>query len=389
MSTVNPYFITPLYRDIVKPVQPGEIVPLPKSNYNRYNLFVLRTRLQVLVRRRWNKTEIHFIFESIQYELDSKPRLYIQARPIVGNKDLKLDLAHLKQYQTMIEKATSTPLDYAVLFSDKNYLNKDITIPGFWIMNILPQLIFPSRSKRVKHRYGVYGLEVNVYGFENAGYPNYPADDYDNLKNVDSYIEKYTELQVALEDQFIPAFKRGVKINPPLDIIQKWNLKPIKDNLYHPNWIDQRITRPFSGVWHFLNSRIMGNRNLKIPVGNNLVIIHRIAKLFYNSNTIPTFYRIYLNIEVDDYKDANDMMELVYSVSKSAGKIAVFRVIEAKYIPSYIRIAKKIGLKDVLFYYKDGIYGKELNFSCELSNIDMDIQIVIHNIQRRVLKYVS
>jgi len=390
MTEANPYFVTPLYRDI--PAQTPSLQPIPvsKSNYNIYNLYVLRTRLEVLTRRQWHHSDIHFIFESIEYAFNDEPkRLYIQARPTIGDKTLDLNLAQLKQYQAMIKAATNTPLDYAVMFSNKDYRYEDLVISGDWILNVLVYIPFTSQDPTIKHRFGEYGFEVNVYPYNNTGYPSYPADDYNDIKNLDDYIGKLTDIRVALENEFVRWFKRGVVIEPTTDIIQSWDLKAIKPKVYQLNWIDRRITDPFNGRWYFINSRIMGSKSVLLPVDSNLVMLHRVAKLFYNQEYIPSFYIKYLKIKVQNYKETNSILKKIENISDEIGKVAVFRVTMTKFIPAYTKIAKDMDLNNIVFYYRDGVYGKELFCSCELSDLDLDVQIIIHKIQRQTLKYIS
>lgn len=386
--TVNHYFITPLYRDLVPLPEPGGLVPLPRSNYNRYNLYVLRTRLQVLTRRQWQRSDLNFVFESVEYSFEDEPaRLYIQARPTVGDKTLRLNLAQLKQYQTIIKLATSTPLDYAVLFSDKDFIYKELVIPGFWILMVLPYI--PFSSQQVQHRFSEYGLEVKTYPHQNTGYPSYPADE--DLINFDIYIEKLADIRVPIEDTLVRWFQRGVWIDPPAEIINKWNMKSIKPKVYQLNWIDRRITDPFKGRWFFLNSRIMGHKKVFLPVGDNKITVHRVAKLFYDEKIryIPVFYGRNVCIEVGDYPEVNTILRNLEQISHSDGKVIVFRVTESKFIPAYTKIGHDLGLKDIVFYYNDGFYGKELHFSCEVEDHDLDIQVLIHKIQRQTLKYIS
>ena len=375
----NKYFITDLYRDIIPTPEPGEIVDLPKSNYNQYNIFVLRTRLQVLTRKKWSRNDIRFIFESVEYKLDSK--MYIQIRPMVHNKKLILDLARLKQYQKMIIKATSTPLDYAVLFSNKNYSVGDHIINGDWIMSVLP--LIPLKNK-IKYKFGFYGLEVNIYGSLNTGYPSYPSDDYDEMIDLNPYIRKYRKIQEYFEDIFIRWFKAGVCVDPPPKIILDWNMTQIKDRLYKLNWIDRRITDASGGRWNFINSRIMGTKGVLLPASGNLVVRHRIAKMFYSKEYIPSFYGNNIMIDAKNLTQANDILYHISHVSRETGKIAVFRVTAPKHMETYIKIANDLDITDIVFYLTDGINGKELRFSAELSDLDLDPQIIIHNIQSRM-----
>ena len=383
MSSLNKYYLTPLFRTILDKPEPGEIIEFPDYNYTRYNLFVLRTKLRVLIWKAWNREDIRILFETKKFE----GKLYIQATPMIGNKINIFDLSKQIQYSNMIKKATSCSLDYAVVFSGKDIVYRDINIPGFWVLNILPYLNFPVNG-RVKHRMGFYGLEVNVYGFEGStGYPSFPAD----FRNVIEYIETYTEIETTLTTEMIRRYKRGYYFNPPLEIIKKWNLKikhdskTKKGSFYSPNWIDRRITNPYGGVWNFIHSRVIGDTRIKLRVGGNLVKYHRISKII--PKALFCNYNLVVNIE--DLKEANQIIFDVKNINDDIGKVCVFRVISEKYIKDYIRITNSMNLKDTTFYYKDDAFGYELFFSCELNDLDLDVQIVIDTIKRKTLKFIS
>lgn len=380
MGSTNLYFLTPLFRTILDRPEPGDIIDLPVYNYTRYNLFVLRTRLRVLMRKAWGREDIRIVFESKKHN----GKMYVKSIPMVGNKKNILNLSKQIQYAEMIKTATKCKLDYAVVFSDKDIRSGDTVIPGFWILNILQYLPFPVP---VKYRIGYYGLEANVYGQDNTGYPSFPA----NTENVDKYMETYTEIETTLTIELIRRYKRGYYFNPSPGIIKSWNLKLKLDSktkrgsFYSPNWIDHRITSPYGGIWNFIHSRMLGNKTLKLKVGKNLVKYHRISKIipkayFSNHNLI---------VEASNLKETNQIIFDIYNTSDEVGKVCVFRVISEKFIPEYVKIANSMNLKDITFYHKEDAFGYELFFSCELSDLDLDVQIVIDTIKRAALKHIS
>ena len=348
--------ITPLYRSILEPVMPGDFFPIPKFNYNAYNVFVLRSRLRVLLRQQWGPG-INIIFSSTEYN----GAMYLKANLFRGKTNINPNKAERDDFKKMLEDAMEEDLDFAVVISNNDLSYHGKIIPSFWIKSILNFIKLKPRDINIKYRVGKYGLEANTYGFE---YPSHEQQ-YGDLDN--RYMETYLDIQTEISEVLWRYYKKGYIVNPSINIVLNWELIKVDEvenlTLYKPNSIDRRIVDPYEGIVPFLYSRILGNKQINIYIGMEFIIRDNIARKLHNKVKF-IFSGSYFQFEAENINLANKILGEIVPLLTSKGTAIAFRI-KSEHITSFMNSASLMGYEGII-YELSSINGNIIMFSISI-----------------------
>jgi hypothetical protein len=119
-----------------------------------------------------------------------------------------------------------------------------------------------------------------------------------------------------------------------------------------------------------------------LRVGNNLVNYHYISKNVDD----PYFRNRDHHVNVENLKTAQKLADVVDSVEEDQSKVVVFKITES-HKPIYKKVCFDMELKDLSFYHRADLLGYSFYISIALEN-DVNDQIIIDDIKRKVLKYI-
>ncbi len=374
-------FITPLFREIINVPKPGDFVPIPKQNYNRYNLFVLRTRLRALLNKVWLRDDVDVEISTVAYS----GKMHIKVLPLNGSYKSTLNPRQRNQFGKMLLITLKDPLDYCVVFSEKDLVFGETRIPKSWVMSVLPYLKIPLEHKSniyIKSRIGKYGYELLCYGA-----PNELSDEHNN----DNYALYYNFVQEELGNLMLKWYLAGriVIVSESTRGVREWKLRKVEGDLYKPMWRDGRITKSYGGMYNFILSRILNETDIKLYVGNNLVDYHLIAKGVKTLGIDTYFGNHHIHLSVSDLKQAQNITDLVDDVDSFGvrKKVAIFKI-SKPHVSTYVTTLHNLDLKDFTFYYKVDLLGYSYYLSVLLAP-DVNEQIIINEIKNLVLKAIN
>ncbi len=317
---------TPFYRFINK-TEVVDYIEEPLFNYKPYNLFVLKTLLYPWIQKKINKDlTISFI---------SKPRkdkLYLTVVLLNGGIPFKLNLPQIKDLQSKVDQITSSPLRGALIFSYSTFLaNNGRLLPRAWLDDILPYInLNEELNSYITHD----GIMVE-------------------LGQLVEYKRIYSKLVDKISNTISHMYISGFIVNPSQKIIENWNLVEVGDDkqLYHPTWVDLRITRSYGSLTDFLLSRINGDLSVNYYVTSNWFTRHQIArhlsKLFFN----VTFINDYARILINNLSEAQKVASVIdQQISTGIGKVTTLLANRSSWITLYIYSAKQLGYNDCLGY---------------------------------------
>ena len=109
----------------------------------------------------------------------------------------------------------------------------------------------------------------------------------------------------------------------------------------------------------FLYSRILGDTNIKIYVGMDLIVRYHIAK-----NIESHFSGAYLEREVSDLTQANQISNIIVSLLMHSGTALAFKI-ESEHINVFKIAAFDMGYEGVA-YTIDSVNGRSTMFSIEI-----------------------
>ena len=335
--------LTPLYRTILDPIEPGDIVPYPEYNYNKYNLLSFKTKLRVLIVKKWG-SGIEITLPSTKYN----DRMYVKVVLKRGGKPLKLSTSDMREIKKLIAIVMSEPLDKVVIISKNDFTYKNTNIPGFWISKILPYIIYTLNNQL--DDYKDWDVSLTEYGIESKVHlhPNPNILDYNNVLNSD-WMERYIYLQEIVTDVIYEYYRLGYIVDPSKNLIKNWRLIKIIDSFYSPDWYDARIYRNYGGMTPFFWTRELGDDEIKIYVGDKYVHLHRIAKIYPNSH----FSNDYLHAKAKDINQSLEIINLVNSIPRDQG-VAYRFIIQKEDMAAYVQANKNLKYDFVIYTIDSG-----------------------------------
>ncbi len=330
-----PYLVTPYYHtrnnyageksDVA--ILAGED-NFPHLNYRPYNLFVLRTRLEPILRKRL-PYPVMINFDT--YRLDHKLTVIIELRR--KGQIVDIETHHRKYLQDMINKITADEPQFCLLLGEDSQwvINDGLTndsqslIPASWVKELMPFLSF-NPYLRAFYRNAIDGQASGIYL---------------DLSRVDAYASFYRVLYQGtirrLEEMYVKGFL-AVPSSINTALLEKWGLVRVSEDnlddlsqvrkyLVWPHWQDKRLTDPVGGMVPFSQRHLWQNRNsMLLEVGENLYDRHRVSKYLamYRPDLEFRFCGSQVRVAISNLADAWQVAALVDSSRNGkVGRIGV------------------------------------------------------------------
>ena len=288
-------FSLPFVRSI-----PIYINHITSYNYTPYQLFSIKTFLFSWI---YNFLSPSYYIEFLgNKEDDGNQQIYQLNLRIMNNGEvveieehqwLKIDEI-IKQ---IIDNYSSMCLlisPWTPIFSEK------YKIPQIWIKQIIP-LSVNDNIKMIKDG-----------DFSGSLFIDLSQSDI-STDQILTYDKIYENIKSNLIEQINNYWDQGIILSPSNNIINKWNLKHIKDDYYKPIWNNKRLDMSYSGIWNFLQT--YDNEYFsKLEVTHNWVMRHYISKNIKNEKFY--FDQYYLWIIINDY---DHLIELENIIEKYEG----------------------------------------------------------------------
>jgi hypothetical protein len=131
-----------------------------------------------------------------------------------------------------------------------------------------------------------------------------------------NYTKIYTEIIESIQEQVRTMYEYAFVADPPSHIISNWSLVQVfveDDQLYAPNWDDDRITRKYGDIYSFIQTRMRGNTYMKFIIPHNMVKYHYLSKYLdlYFPHHKYTITDGMLYIDVNNLKTATDIADII------------------------------------------------------------------------------
>jgi len=310
MSIITPYFRTLIDRS---GLQCGEE---PDFNYNSYDLFCLRTKVEPYLKELLN-SKVYIIFKSILIG----NKMVMTVIPMEGTEIITLSSDLIKKIRDYINSITGNKNQSCLVYDITNtVIAYDGTkIPNYWIKSVLPYVDISSSFNPFINEIGIY---------------------VDLSKDVD-YIITYNEIQMNIIEQLKQMYENGYVTNAK-SIASLWNLVTLDDKeiIYLPQWKDNRFAKNLA---EFLLSRLRGDKFIHIFIGDNKVKRHYIALSLSNNRFNFKFNEAYVEVEVNDLDNARLASALIFNaVHNAVGKVALISFNRPSLISLYQWASKQL-----------------------------------------------
>lgn len=288
-------------------------------NFTSYNLFCLNSYLSYWVNENWSdKIDISFVLKN---RLDYGNKKYISVVPMAKGEKMYLNTEQIVELQNIIDKASEVDKTFVRLIDSNSYYDSEIKkrIPSNWIKSIFPTIEIEIIYQPFINNNIMY---VNLQPLTSA----LVDDENDPIPTI-NYINAYTQILENIYEQIRTMYTYAFVMNPSYEIILNWNLSNITGNLYVPKWNDNRITRAYTDLHSFLQTRLNKDTIIKYIIKNNLVTNHYLSK--YLDQLYPTHqYKLgdgYLYIDVNNLTTAQSIADLIELVSVDSSGSAIPR----------------------------------------------------------------
>ena len=213
---------TPYYRELGEEFVNG-YANFPRSNFDRYDLFALQTKLYP----RLYSMSPSYTFKFVSYQHEGVMRYTVELLDVPDFIPLTKDDA--RRVQQMVDHAIGQNSEYCLLFSANVPVQKDgIMLSQGWIDSVLPYIDI---------------IKVPSYVDDGAIFVS--------LDPNGDYQAEWDVLYQGVIDSLFTMYHDGVVAAHPLlnrDIIDNWKLQPYEDTetkdettLYTPLWRDSRF----------------------------------------------------------------------------------------------------------------------------------------------------
>jgi hypothetical protein len=326
---------TPFYRTFKEEGIDRECDPDISVNYEPYNLFALKTRLEGWLHKNYDtRMRIQYV------TVPKNSKNYITAVPLIGKKPVRFDLTTIRNIQEHIyyltrdysENNSNKKYDiphsnYCLIVSYDSFIEVDFTdnivsrdyssffygkdspkqIPSSWLKKYLPFInILPMFYPIVNDE----GLLADLSLVE-------------SYSETENYKKVYENIQTNIYKCCTFAYKYGWIVRPSKHIIDNWSFVPVKGfvdildsidtftpttdslsffdtqySLYKPTWYYSEIVEAYGGMYSFIMTRLRGEKDIKIIIGNNPVIRHYVAEWCYQNNYACIFMRNIVSIYI-------------------------------------------------------------------------------------------
>lgn len=319
-------------------------------NYNPYEVFSIKSFVFSWIYNFLNPNyDIQFVGHKQDYDVPQE--IYQLDLKIMNGKDVaEIDEQQWKTINDIINTIIDKYLNVCLLVSPwTSFFSETCKIPQLWIKQMLPLLV----NDNIK----IFNNESDDE-FHNI----FKGSLYIDLSQSDkllTYDKIYEDIKLKLNEQINNYWDQSVMLLPSNNIINKWNLKHVKDNYYKPSWNNRRLNISYSGIWNFLHTWDDKSPS-RIKVSHNWVMRHYIAKAFRDSRDTryQDFYfdQYYLWIIINNYDhlvDIEKQIEKYEGLSEGRTLLLGFPTLsQAKKIEEKCH---KLNYNDTIIYNYDNV----------------------------------
>lgn len=342
--------ITPYYRPFVE--YEDSCTPMQEPNYTEYDLFCLRTRMELYIRREIDPS-LSCVFAG--YEYKGAVRLYLNVMDAGQFKPIDNEIAN--KLQKKVDEYTSDVdmKDYCLLMSV--YDIKDF--PVAWVKTVMPFISLDS----VYHHF----------------YDDAEGSLFIRYNNLMDYPREFNKDHDILYGWLKNMYKRGVVLLDRVlqkEFISNWKLRQVDSEqddeltLYEPTWKDSRFA---SDPYLFLIDRL-GHMPIDISMGNDLINLctrHAIAKVIGDKFEFR-FHRdkVHLNGNIGGIDELMRYVSIIESgLPLLPNKVAVVTVASSPQLNRYIkRIREKYPGSDIALYECERFPPRVLSFTISVND---------------------
>ena len=338
--------------------------------FTPYQIFVLETRLYPLIYRMFPDRNLEIYLKSEYNRLTNRMDIYLTIKELLNTSDpylenslLELTPLEIEKIQKKIDEINSYEINYALIDSKELYdsMNhfvdrKHIKNTTFTLATDIPKISFTYFQKMLEYT----GLDSGFNPFIR------PEGIYLTFNPISDYKPAYYEVSKFLIDKIVEFYVNGVVILDDIidskvkeEFIKAWKLKAYDEEekihrIYYPDWQDARFAR---NPVDFLTRKIEGDTFIRIPVSDNFVKRHGIAKAFQKENKGILFEGSYLKIQVNGLEEAQKYASLkVAAEATSYGKVLTISASRLSEIYLYFDyVEKKYGKGKSVTYYLNNI----------------------------------
>lgn len=335
MSIITPYYRTLLERTST------QCAPEPDFNYTPYKLFCLKTKLYPQLHRLLGSDADIRLTSIYQHN-----KMYLTVVPVRGSQPIVLSVEQFRQLQTIVDSLTGTDEGSCLIFSsEEQHLSlldvHNKLIPSSWIKSMIPYVYLDPELNPSVNEFGVHAVLT--------GYPDYAG------KQIDLMLDIISQLRKMYEQGYIAHGRQ---------LVEAWDLEPLDDDgiIYRPRWIDRRFA---PNLVEFLQSRLQGEQEITITIGENYVRRHFVA--FMLTHVAFRFVGSSVRIKVDNLNQARSVSSLVISaVASTVGKVLTLLVTQLSWISIYTTLIGQINpkFKDQCVGYATDDPSRPYTFSC-------------------------
>ena len=309
------------------------IIEEPEPNFTNYTLFSLNSHLSNWINHNWD-SRIELSFPS--YIKPNQPkRKYITIVPLVGGEKMYMSDIMISELQKVVNNITEEQqksillLDYSSILLD----NK-IMISTRWIEQMLQYVNIPI----------IYNPYVTKIGL------------YVELRNEIDFTSIYADLSLLVINELKEMYRGGYISKPSNNIINNWKLVPvdIEQNIYAPNWEDNRITKSSGNMYNFILNKVNNINTIDYELGDNKVVYHTLSKQLNNLNYIDYIINDnYLRINVENLEMAQKIASLIeYVTIYTEGSVIIKYVTSIDEVNIYKEIAQVLEYIEIISVYK-------------------------------------
>lgn len=287
-------------------------------NFTTYDIFCLKTRLGPFLRSTFGKnTTVRFtgVEEGVPHDTQEtflkKPgnerRMRMVVIPVSGNEDVMMTSHMQKVLQDEVDYYLNMPTTKCLTFDPTVEIHTNSSarelVPPSWIKSMLP-FVKILNSKPMDHPLTLEQILIKLDPKMMDGYL------YCDLSMFPEFREVFYQIQENIRLNLLKMYRDGYIVDAQC-ISEKWKLEEISvinedkyfggNRLFRSMWKDNRFAQ---NIVSFLNSRIDGNRFIKITIGYNNVVRHLVSLSLSKMRTNHYFTGKYVVCLADDLDEA-------------------------------------------------------------------------------------
>jgi len=265
-----------------------ECKPIITKNYTEYTLFAFENWLYP----RLTDELGDYVLDYVSLVKGGEKKEYLTLKFLSDGQELKLSPELTEKIQELISAFGVSDQDFVYIFyfNPEIYTDDGCKLPKIWINQMIAYL---NLDPGYQVHLGEFGALANV-----RDYPD--------------YIDVYTELQLQIKYKLIDSFKEGYIVNPPEDVVKRWELISVNDRLYKIPPTDSRLFLRYKYRTNFLLERVSGNTSVLLKFPNDFLYRHLFAESAYSAGLNNfTFTDDGINLIVDNLQDTLKALKIM------------------------------------------------------------------------------